>query len=275
MKQFRYLLLLAIFFIPVHAYAQVQAADQSGLARLFSRLKSSESDSARILINDSIKVIIDNYAASDSAFDNKYRGIKNLGQILSSDSKVKIITWNMALEKSGAYFCYIIKRGVKASVSDVYKLEKNYDPRPISADTTYNGSEWYGALYYDIKPVKAEGVTYYILLGISLSDPAITRKVIDVLNFTPSNTILFGKKWFNTEEGVFYRHVFEYSSNGVMSLRFTASNSIVFDHLVPVPTMANEGRILYGSDYSFDAYIFRDGYWKFTRDIDARNRKSK
>jgi len=61
----------------------------------------------------------------------------------------------------------------------------------------------------------------------------------------------------------------------VMSLRFSGPNSIVFDHLVPVPTLANEGRILYGSDYSFDGYILKDGTWKLTLNIDARNNKQK
>jgi len=103
----------------------------------------------------------------------------------------------------------------------------------------------------------------------------VTRKVIDVLSFTSSNSLLFGLKWFNTGKSTYFRHVFEYASNGVMSLRFSGPNSIVFDHLVPVPTLANEGRILYGSDYSFDGYILKDGTWKLTLNIDARNNKQK
>jgi hypothetical protein len=255
---------------------QLPGEEVPSLEKLFGRLKSSAEDSLRIRINDSIKVIIDNYAKSDSVFNHSFSEVKNLGQLISADSQIKIITWNMVLENfKGWYYCYLIKKGLKGSKNLAYRLEKQYDPDPISADTTYNQSDWYGALYYDIKPFKANGKQCFILLGINYSDPLVTRKIIDILSFTPSNTLLFGLKKFNTGTGTYFRHVFEYASNGVMSLRFSAANSIVFDHLVPIPSMSNEGRILYGSDYSFDAYILKDGFWNLNLNIDVRNKKSR
>jgi hypothetical protein len=246
------------------------------LEKLFGRLKSSSEDSVRIRINDSIRVIIENYTKSDSVFYNAFGAVKNLGQLISADSQIKIITWNLVLANNkGWYFCYLVKKGLKGNKNAVYKLEKRYDPGPISADTTYDQSDWYGALYYDIKRFKVNGKPCYILLGINYSDPLITRKIIDILSFTPANTLLFGLKRFNTGKGTHFRHVFEYASNGVMSLRFSAANSIVFDHLAPIPSVSNEGRILYGSDYSFDAYILKDGFWNLNLNIDVRNKKPK
>jgi hypothetical protein len=268
-----FILILTIYSTDL-AWCQGNGVAQPSLEKLFGRLKSATEDSVRIRINDSIRVIIDNYTRSDSVFNHTFRDIRNLGQIISPDSQIKIITWNIILDNNnGWYFCYLIKKGLHGKGNSVYKLEKKYDPEPIKADTSYLQSDWYGALYYDIKPFKSNNKPSYILLGINYSDPLVTRKVIDVLSFTPENTLQFGRKWFNTGKDIYYRHVFEYSSKGVMSLRFTSSNSIVFDHLVPVPTMSNEGRIYYGSDYSFDAYIFKDGFWNLTLNIDARNRK--
>jgi hypothetical protein len=255
---------------------QVQSAAPASLERLFIRLRSATEDSVRLRINDSVRVIIDGYANSDSVFSNAFRDVRNLGQILSPDRQVKIITWNVVLDNdSGRYFCYFIKKGVNGAANSIYALDKKYDPRPIATDTTCAQSDWYGALYYDIRPYKASGKQCYVLLGINYSDPMVTRKVIDVLIFTSSNYLIFGLKWFNTGKGTYFRHVFEYASNGVMSLRFSSSNSIVFDHLVPVPTLANEGRILYGSDYSFDGYLLKNGIWNLTLNIDARNNKQK
>jgi hypothetical protein len=255
---------------------QVQNQAPASLAKLFIRLRSATEDSVRMRINDSVKVTIDGYARSDSVFSNAFRDVRNLGQILSPDRQIKIITWNIVLDNDGGrYFCYLIKRGVNSAPNSVYALDKKYDSRPIATDTTYDQSDWYGALYYDIRPYKANGKPCFVLLGINYSDPLVTRKVIDVLSFTPANSLIFGFKWFNTGKGTYFRHVFEYASNSVMSLRFSAANSIVFDHLVPVPTMANEGRILYGSDYSFDAYLLKNGIWNLTLNIDARNNKQK
>jgi hypothetical protein len=276
MKRIILFILFVILFFTCFIRGQVPNEALSSLEKLFGRLKSATEDSVRIRINDSVRVIIEGYANSDSVFSHAFRDVRNLGQIISPDKQIKIITWNMVLDNdNGWYFCYVIKRGLNGKKNIVFRLEKKYDPKPIEADTTYNQSDWYGALYYDIKPFKAKGKPCLVLLGINYSDPLVTRKVIDVMSFTPANTLVFGLKWFNTGKGTHFRHVFEYASNGVMSLRFSSANSIVFDHLVPVPTMANEGRILYGSDYSFDAYILKDGYWNLTLNIDARNKKQK
>ncbi len=72
------------------------------------------------------------------------------------------------------------------------------------------------------------------MLGIDYGNPVITRKIIDVLSFAADDSILFGRKWFESGEVTRYRHVFEYASNGMMSLSFSSDKSIVFDHLVPV-----------------------------------------
>ncbi len=271
------LIILLIICLPgVFARGQTLSKASPSLERLFGRLRSATEDSTRIMINDSVKVIIRGYAGSDSVFSNAFHDIRNLGQIISPDKQFKIITWNMVLDNNnGWYFCYLIKKGTRGMANTVCTLEKKYDSSPITTDTTYNQSDWYGALYYDIKPYRVNGKSCYVLLGINYSDPLVTRKVIDVLSFTPENFPLFGLKRFNTGKGTFFRHVFEYASNGVMSLRFSGSNSIVFDHLVPVPTLSNEGRILYGSDYSFDAYLLKEGVWNLTLKIDARNKKKK
>jgi hypothetical protein len=273
-------ILLIIQFIiclpGVFVGGQTLSEASPSLESLFGRLRSAAEDSVRIRINDSVKVIIRGYASSDSVFSNAYRDVRNLGQIISPDRQLKIITWNMVLDNNqGWYFCYLIKKGPRGVANTVCSLERQYDTSPITTDTTYDQSDWYGALYYDIEPYRVDGRSCFVLLGINYSDPLITRKIIDVLSFTPDNSPLFGLKRFNTGKGTFFRHVFEYASNGVMSLRFSASNTIVFDHLVPVPTLSNEGRILYGSDYSFDAYLLKNGVWNLTLNIDARNKRQK
>lgn len=271
------IILLATFislFATGFIRGQAKDSPQSSLEKLFGRLKSAEGDSSRMRINDSIKIILDNYAKSDSVFEHTFRGVRNLGQIMSTDSKLKILTWNILLDNNnGWYFCYIIRKGPKGKENAIYKLEKKYGPEPILSDTVYNQSDWYGALYYDIKPFKTNGKSCFVLLGINYSDPQLTRKVIDILSFTLSDNLQFGLKCFNTGKGLYFRHVFEYSAEGVMSLRFRTSNSIIFDHLVPVPSLANEGKVYYGSDYSIDAFNLKDGFWKLILNIDARNKK--
>ena len=99
----------------------------------------------------------------------------------------------------------------------------------------------------------------------------LTRKIIEVLNFDQENKLILGRKWFDSGKSVNFRHILEYSASAVISLRFRSNNFIVFDHLVPLPPSGFDDRLYYGPDYSYDAYIYNNGVWSLSINIDARN----
>jgi hypothetical protein len=255
--------------------SQTSQDELSGtLEKLFGRLRSVTEDSVRLRINDSIKLFIEGYTASDKIFSYSFPNLRYLGQITSSDSLIKIITWNLVLtNEPGRYFCYFITRSKGGIAKKVYCLTHDYDDKQILTDTIYTQSDWYGALYYDIRPFLTENRLCWVLLGINYSNPLMTRKIIDVLHFTQEDNIIFGQKWFDSGGSINYRHVLEYSSSAVISLRFRSDSSIVFDHLVPLAPSGTDDRLYYGPDYSYDAYILNDGMWILSRNIDIRNRQ--
>jgi hypothetical protein len=157
--------------------------------------------------------------------------------------------------------------------NEIYRLTASYNNVSVRTDTIYSEADWYGALYYDMKPCMTNGAKCWLLLGIDYGNPLISRKIIDVLSFTANDSIVFGKRWFISGEEKKFREVFEYSSNGTMSLRFSSDSSIVFDHLVPFSPELKNDRQSYGPDYSYDAYIFKNGFWKLTINVDARNKE--
>ena len=217
------------------AKSQVPATETSQYLRnFFNRLVDNYDDNDRIRINDSIRLIIDSYVKSDTVFSHRFTNLRYMGQIMSPDSLLKIITWNLVLEnKPGRYFCYFIRKQEPGKENRIYRLSAAYNENPVKTDTTYTESDWYGALYYDLKPYKIGDKQCWVLLGIDYGNPFISRKIIEVLSFTPDDSIIFGRKWFASEEELKFRDVFEYASNAMMSLRFRSDSSIVFDHLVP------------------------------------------
>lgn len=242
------------------------------LEKLFSRLASARQDADRIRINDSIINIIDSYARSDSAFIHKFTGLRNLGQITSKNSQLKIITWNAVFGKSGGkYYCYFIHNTGKKN--RVYRMESVYDNEAPAGNKQYSGNDWYGALYYDLRQYGKGANQYWVILGLDLGNPDITRKVIEVLSFTPEGDAVFGKNIFRRGKSALNRVLIEYSSSAVVSLRFLTDKYIVFDHLVPVSASLTGRRETYGPDFSFDAYILEKGLWKFTENVDVRNPK--
>jgi hypothetical protein len=275
MKRFLQYLIIVICISNGSLKAQeVEAGTQRTLEKLYGRLINNYNDTVRIRVNDSIKVIIESYVRSDTVFDHKFRSLRYLGQITSPDSLIKIVTWNLVLANApGKYFTYIIKRGEPGSKNTVYYLTSNYSEVPVTTDTTYTISDWYGALYYDLKPYTTENKSCWILLGIDYGNEFISRKIIEVLSFNSDGSLLFGKKWFSDTDKLRFREVLEYGSSAMMTLRFASEKSIVFDHLVPFSPAQTNNRQFYGPDYSYDAYNLTDGIWKLVINVEARNKE--
>ncbi len=273
MRKYLLLLILSIPVFPQITECQVPSKDvPEVLEQLFNRLINNYNDNDRIRINDSLRMIVNDYAKSDSVFIHRFTNLRYLGQIVSPDSLIKIITWNLVLEnKPGKYYSYFIRKQEAGKENLVYDLSTSYSEEPLRTDTTYTKTNWYGALYYDIKPFVIDNDQFWVVLGIDYGNPEISRKIIDVVSFNINGSILFGKKWFMADEKKSYRAVFEYASNAMMTLRFRSDSSIVFDHLVPFSASHKDDRQFYGPDYSFDAYNFENGVWKLLINVDVRN----
>jgi hypothetical protein len=273
MKRIQILLILAITQLFSVSECRASGSDTSMvLEKLFSRLIASRDDADRIRINDSIKFIIDGYSESDTAFTHRFDNLKFLGQITSKDSRLKIITWNLILKDSpGRYYCYFINKTGKQS--RVFRLEGRYTEAPVKSDVIYNEKDWYGALYYDLRRYGKGSENYWVLLGIDFGNPSITRKIIDVVSFTPEGRIIFGRRIFGQGNTAKFREVLEYSSEAVVSLKFVSDKSIVFDHLVPLSPSLKDNKQYYGPDFSYDAYNLEKGAWIFRSNVDIRNRK--
>ena len=274
MKHISLITTLLIFLIWNSLSSQTNT---SGITRdlegMFSRIRENLTPKEKLSLNDSIRVIIEGYAASDTVFKHRFLNLRFLGQITSPDSLVKIITWNLILDDGGnRYFCYIIRRPARDSKSKVYKLTGTYNEATIRSDTIYSESNWYGALYYDVRPFITANETSYVLLGLDYGNSFITRKVIDVVSFGSGSSLVFGKKCFSDGKQLLPRVVFEYASTAVMSLKFVTNVTIVFDHLSPSSPEMKDNRQFYGPDFTFDSYALENGLWRLKSNIDVRNK---
>jgi hypothetical protein len=275
MRRIWSILILTSIIITSPVKGQINSGNISAeLEKLFGRLRENFSSDEKLVINDSIRLIIENYVKSDTVFNHRFSNLRYLGQITSTDSLIKIITWNLILEDGvNKYFCYIVKRSEHESRSKVFNLSGLYKETPIKEDTTYSQMNWYGALYYDIRPFIFNNETNYVILGIDYGNSFITRKIIDILSFNSRNEPVFGKNCFTDGNFIKPRIVFEYASTAVMTLRFISDTSVVFDHLSPFSPEFKDNHQFYGPDFSFDSYNLENGYWRLITDIDIRNKE--
>lgn len=244
------------------------------LENLYRKILDSNDDAERLRLNDSVKLLIEDYVTSDSVFSHKFTNLKYLGQIESPDSRVKIINWNLILRNGdNKYFCYIIRRIKKSNNNIVCKLAGEHREENISTSILYNPQNWYGALYYTIQPFKRGNKVKYLLLGIDAGNSDMARKIIDVMIFDDDNRIVFGEECFIKDEETNHRVVFEYSAESIMTLRRHNKKSVIFDHLEVSSRNRYDTGEYFSSGYIYDAYVFKKGFWRFTSNIDIRNRK--
>jgi hypothetical protein len=275
MKLKRSCIIFMILLLAPAKYVNCQkTGEEEILMGLFDGIIDTRDNERRIMLNDSIISIIDSYAESDSVLNHRFDNLRYLGQILSPDSKVKIITWNLLLtDGTNKYFCYIIRKGKKRDSNKVYKLTgKNMDDPP-EINKTYSAEDWYGALYYAIQPFRISRETFYILLGLDNTNLTVSTKIIDVVTFTDENGIIFGKDCFTNGDKATYRHLLSYAADGIATLRFENRKTIIFDHLVSASNVRPEQRGLYVPEFSFDAYVLKKGDWKFEENVQPRIRK--
>lgn len=124
MKRVHCLLIFTLFtgIIPVSGQTGIGDTPRI-LDDLYKRVTDIKDENEKLRLNDSILLIIGSYAASDSVFSHRFENLRYLGQIISPDMKLKIITWNVFMRNSpNRYFCYIIRKGERKQKNSVYNL---------------------------------------------------------------------------------------------------------------------------------------------------------
>lgn len=269
-----YIILTALFLVPAMKIKSQQPESGEILQELFYGIIDTRNNEERIQLNDSIIKIIDKYVESERVLDHRFTDLRYLGQILSPDSRLKIITWNLNLtDGTNKYFCYLIRKAKKGKPNEIFKLTAVNMDEPPSINTTYSEENWYGALYYAVQPFRYKRETCYVLLGLDYTNLLVSTKIIDVLTFTEDGGIIFGKDCFIREGEKRFRELLKYSSDGVAILRFNNRKSIIFDHLVPVSQVRRNSPEYYVPEFSFDAYVLKKGMWRFKENYEPKMRR--
>jgi hypothetical protein len=213
--------------------------------------------------------------ALPSTFEYAFDSLKTVSVQKSPDGRVKIYTWMFIDRTSEKYLYYGVVQAKKGKTQEIKRTGLVDLPVSVSeADTAIlDPDEWCGAVYYEIFEKKIDNRQTYFLLGWRAHDKSVTRKVIEVITFNEWGDPKFGKPVF--EDGTKHirtRHIFEFSSQAVMLLRYDRKKSmLVFDHLsAPSPGLRGQFQT-YGPDFTYDGYRFKKGKWLYQTNLDLKN----
>ncbi len=243
------------------------------LAMMLESLMRSEGANGALEKSEWIENRLDILMQAESLFNNDFSGYSGLSTLISSDfeDQIKITTWNVEDLGGDHYFFGVIalknKEGVKT-----FSLQDSRNKITNAEFKLLTPSKWFGAVYYDIIPVKDKNTVYYTLLGYNGNDAFSRIRLIDVLTLDKQKKPRFGASIFDSHEPSQQRLIFEHSNKANMMLRYDERNNrIIMDHLAPLEPRFEGDHSYYGPDFSYDALEFRKGKWVLVEDVEVRN----
>ncbi|MCB0512733.1 MAG: hypothetical protein KDC72_09300 [Bacteroidetes bacterium] len=276
----KYIFLLFLFIgISFHSQAQFSKKDSVFIQRM----------------EDTIKVYGDtmvNSQTEENRFIASYRIVKNLVSILkiknsyqyqldsllpmqilnSPDNKFRIFTWFVINDNQQyRYFGAIQMNSDTLSLFPLVDYSE-FIEKPEAQ--TVDNNNWYGALYYQIVPVKQKKKTYYMLLGSNGFTLVSNKKVMDVLWFSEDNKPRFGAPLIEKDNKTLNRFILEFSNDTWAALRYVPEETkIIYDHVLP----NDEDLVGFFSQYlpdgTYEGFQWKKGKWHHIDMIEYQKRE--
>ena len=239
---------------------------QDSLLNLATQIVGKVAETERIESNFTfVKTLVSALKEPNSFYFN-FEKLKMVSVLNSPDNSFRIMTWNLALQ-DGSYLYYGTIQHKSGTIKLTPLLDKTFQIGNPDQDVISN-KDWYGAQYYQIMPL-SKG--QYALLGWKGHHADYTKKVIEVLNFSPNGEVTFGAHVFS-DDAKLSRRIFSYTKQASMYLKFDAAQSrIEFDHIVPADVSLKGNFKYYGPDLTYDAYVLANGKLILKKDIKIQN----
>jgi hypothetical protein len=277
-------IIFSISFIPSvlaqSAIQNIQSFEDSLLTSL-EQIRTAETLKEKFVLNTRFENTLRKALRYDEAFTYKFNALSQVMSTKTSPDKAfRIFNWNIEVPEiqEHYFFCLVMKydsRKGEYIIIELYDKSK-YATRVEYA--LYNDKKWFGALYYEIIPVKKGLNTTYTLLGWDGNNRMSNKKIIETMSFQGKDKIKFGLPIFKQEEDTKRRVIFQYSKKATISVKYKLIKKkkyIIFDHLSPLSGQLAGIPDYLVPDLSFDAFVLENGKWKYLKDFDARTGKSR
>jgi len=267
----RILLCCIIFLKAIVTQAQDLSGLEAQLIGLQKVLSEGETEEKRLESSRQIAELFKENSTVEGFFEYPFYKLTKIGVLESGDDEFKLINWNVPIDADK--FTYralvIFPDGNYVELLDSIDLDKKLETKQLSP------SEWYGALYYEIHPVKTRKRKYYTLVGWDGNNSLSNKKVLDALVIDKKNNVQLGLDVFQDGDLYKRRRVFEYSDKVVMTLRYIKpKQALIFDVLEPLQAGLEGQYQFYGPSTMYSGYsLEKDGTWRLEEVMDMSRPK--
>ncbi|MFZ2899336.1 MAG: hypothetical protein WA004_11975 [Saprospiraceae bacterium] len=206
-----------------------------------------------------------------NSFHYPFSRVQSISLQYPADSTFRIFTWQLYVDVNEYRYYGAIQ--LNNSELKLFPLiDRSFDVKEVEYDVL-PPDQWYGALYYNIKPFQTPQGMKYLLFGYDAYSFFNKRKVIDVLSFEGEQP-RFGAPVFHasTDDGgtrISNRLLFEYTAEASIKCNFDpVMDMIVVDHLIEVGGMHEGQGPTKIPDGTYEAYQLANGIWQYIPKLD-------
>ncbi len=139
-----------------------------------------------------------------------------------------------------------------------------------------NKEEWFGGLCYQIHPYRLGKTKQYLIFSFNIHTGKERRKLVEFLRWDNNQLvpqqILFKDKNQQKGESIF---VLQYSWESTPVLRFDEiENVIIFDHLIPAPSVYDRDNVSFVSDGTYEAFVLKKDRWLWEEILEINKQKT-
>lgn len=258
----------------------VSAASANGLDSLETEMAVFQSviaegstDAERQAASENMRAALITAFAEDSVFQYPFYKLIRMACIYSPDGAFRLFNWNQPhLDGTQSYYAFILFPYKEGYV----ELKDNANLDDTILNKTLSPDEWYGALYYEIFPVKHRGETYYTIMGWDGNDNLSNKKILDVLNIDKKEQVTIGRPIYQVGDKFVNRRVFEYAEQARINLRYLKpKEAIIYDRLQPEKSGLEGQFEYYIPSTAYDGYVLNNkGLWDLHEYFDMSRPKS-
>ena len=276
---------IIVFFIGLMSFCAFSQNEsklpniESDLENLLNKLRNSKTDAERELHNLTFYETIKGALKEPDILTYEFSRLTTISTIKSPDGEFRLFNWNVENQQlSHSHYCLMVKKGKTFGANAIIEFKEDKITIPPNPSTLLTPQKWYGALYYKIIPLKKGNKTLYTVMGYNGNTRSSNKKILEVFWFK-GNRLRLGYPLFEADETstkLKRRIFFEYSEKAIVSVKFLEGiGKIVFDHLTPETENLTGMYEFYIPDMTYDAYYWKNGVWKYQKDIQVGNKIDK
>ncbi len=196
------------------------------------------------------------------SYEHPFKELERVSVLPSEDGKFRIFTWQLCQDSD--HYIYNGYIQMKGATPKVFDLDDRSDEVRNPQRDVLSAEDWYGVLYYNIKPMsKRKRNKYYAVFGFDANSLYTRRKVIDVLYFEDGEP-KFGAPVFVQQKAnrTDHRFIMEYSATAAATLNYNEElKMIMYDNLIEFPSPYAQEGIAMMPDGSYHGFKLKRGKW--------------